>query len=256
MTELLVERRGQVETWTLNRPGVRNALDQRLVALLRVALASAEATDVDVVVLCGQGPSFCAGADLSLLSTYDGANGQTPRDHLEAIWDLTLAMESSSVTFVAVLHGHAIAGGLELALACDVVVASVGTLIGDGHVRRSLLPGGGASNRMERGLGRATSSWLALTGELLPAEDAAFASWLRRVEAPEGLDAAVTSIVTSLSAVPASARAAYKRLLDQTHGGLTTTDRDRELDAFDRHWLANDVPHALRAFLNKNRAAL
>ena len=132
------------------------------------------------------------------------AHGQTPRDHLEAIWDLTLAMESSSVTFVAVLHGHAIAGGLELALACDVVVASIGTLIGDGHVRRSLLPGGGASARMERGLGRATSSWLALTGELLRAEDPVFASWLRKVEAPEGLDAAVTSIVTSLTAVPAS----------------------------------------------------
>ena len=94
-------------------------------------------------------------------------------------------MERSPVTFVAVLHGHAIAGGLELALACDVVVASVGTLIGDGHVRRCLMPGGGASVRMERAFGRATSSWLALTGELLPAEDPAFGSWLRTVEAPE-----------------------------------------------------------------------
>ena len=255
MNELLIERDGRVETWTLNRPRVRNALDERLVALLRDALKSAESTGAEAVVLRGAGPSFCAGADLSLLSTYDAADGQTPRSHLAAIWELTLAMERSPVTFVAVLHGHAIAGGLELALACDVVVASVGTLIGDGHVRRCLMPGGGASVRMERGFGRATSSWLALTGELLRAEDAAFASWLRTVEAPEELGAAVASIVKSLTNVPASARAAYKRLLDETHGRLTTTDRDRELDAFDRHWLANDVPQELRAFLNHNREA-
>lgn len=251
----MVERDGQVETWTLNRPRVRNALDERLVALLRDALKSAESSGVTVVILRGAGPSFCAGADLSLLSTYDAALGQTPRSHLSDIWELTLAMERSSMTFVAVLHGHAIAGGLELALACDVVVASVGTLIGDGHVRRCLLPGGGASARMERSLGRATSSWLALTGGLLDAEDPAFGSWLRTVETLEDLDAAVASIATSLMTVPASARAAYKRLLDETHGRLTTGDRDRELDAFDRHWLANDVARELRAFLDHDREA-
>jgi enoyl-CoA hydratase len=255
VNELLVDRQGQVETWTLNRPRLRNALDERLVALLGEALESAESTAADVVVLRGEGPSFCAGADMSLLSTYDAARGQTPRHHLSAIWDLTLAMERSPVTFVAVLHGHAIAGGLELALACDVAVASVGTLIGDGHVRHCLMPGGGGSARMERAFGRATSTWLALTGEFLRAEDPAFASWLRAVEAPEELEEAVASIVTSLTAVPATGRAAYKRLLDQTHGALGAADRDRELDAFDRHWLANDVPRVLRAFLARKREA-
>ena len=78
MNELLVERDGQVETWTLNRPRVRNALDERLVALLREALESAESTGVTVVVLRGAGPSFCAGADLSLLSTYDAAEARRP----------------------------------------------------------------------------------------------------------------------------------------------------------------------------------
>lgn len=252
MTELLVKREGRVETWTLNRPAVHNALDENLIALLHDALKS---TDAEVVVLRGAGPSFCAGADLSLLSTYDAARGQTPREHLAAIWDLTLAMEHSPVTFVAVLHGHAIAGGLELALACDIVMASAGTLIGDGHVRHCLLPGGGASARIARALGRATSTWLALTGEFLHAEDPAFACWLRAVEPPDQLDDAVASIVRSLTAVPDSARTAYKRLLHETHGALSAADRDRELDAFDQHWLAHDVPQALRAFLTKNRKA-
>jgi len=255
MSELIVERRGHVETWTLNRPGVRNALNRALVAQLQAALTAAEAADIEVVVLRGAGPSFCAGADLALLSTYAAAGGATPRDHLTAIWDLTLGMERSAAAFVAELHGHAVAGGLELALACDVVLASTGTLIGDGHVRRCLLPGGGASARMERNLGRATSTWLALTGELLPAEDRVFASWLRAVTEPEDLADRTAEVVETLLAVPATARGAYKQLLNDTHGALSPRNRDRELDAFDRHWLDNDVPRALRTFLTKNREA-
>lgn len=159
------------------------------------------------------------------------------------------------MTFVTVLHGHAIAGGLELALATDVVLAVRGTAIGDGHVRRCLLPGGGASARMGRALGRATATWLALTGEALPAGDPRFASWLHAVVEPDQLDATVEAVVTSLLAVPFTARSAYKRLLAETNGQLTTSDRDRELDAFDQHWLANDVPHELRNFLDKSREA-
>lgn len=253
MSELIVERDGPVETWTLNRPAVRNALDRRLVARLHAALAGAEAVGTEVVVLRGAGPSFCAGADLALLSSYDA--GTTPRDHLTSIWDLTLAMERSTIVFVAELHGHAVAGGLELALACDIVLAATGTLIGDGHVRRSLQPGGGASARMERNLGRATSTWLALTGELIPAEDRAFGSWLRAVVPAPELANATAEVVAALLAVPASARSGYKQLLNQTHGALAATDRDRELDAFDRHWRANDVPAVLRTFLTKNREA-
>nr|WP_281385967.1 enoyl-CoA hydratase/isomerase family protein [Nocardioides luti] len=251
----MVTRHGRVETWTMNRPAVRNALDQSLVARLREALTSAESIGADVVVLRGEGPSFCAGADLSLLANHDRASAQTPRNHLSAIWDLTLAIEHSPVVFVAVLHGHAIAGGLELALACDVVVAATGTLIGDGHVRHCLLPGGGASARMERTLGRGASAWLALTGKFLPADDPVFAPWLRSVVPPTELDETVAAIVTSLTDVSATARASYKQLLDETHGSLSASDRDRELDAFDRHWLANDVPSALRAFLTKTREA-
>jgi enoyl-CoA hydratase len=253
MRALIVERADTVETWTMNRPRVRNALDEALVSALRDALATAEAVGTEVVVLRGAGPSFCAGADLALLAGYDARRGATPRDHLRTIWDLTLAMERSPMVFVAVLHGHAVAGGFELALACDVVIASEDTLIGDGHVRHCLLPAGGASARMERALGRGASSWLALTGDRMAAGDPVFGAWLRAVPPPEELDAAVAEALEKLTAVPAVARAAYKSVLRDAHGPLTEVDRDTELDAFDRHWLANDVPAVLRTFLAKNR---
>ncbi|XAZ30108.1 enoyl-CoA hydratase/isomerase family protein [Paenarthrobacter ureafaciens] len=164
-------------------------------------------------------------------------------------------MENSPIMFVAALHGHAVAGGLELALACDIVLADEGTLIGDGHVGRNLLAGGGASARLERALGRSTAFWLGLTGTLLPAGDPAFAGWLRHVTPAGELEDGIEAVLDQLLSVPAPAQQAYKRVLYAQVPSPTETDRDRELDAFDRHWVAQNVPESLRLFLNKNRKA-
>jgi len=246
---------GRAEAWTLNRPHVRNALNTSLVEALHSALKAAEESGVRVVVLKGNGPSFCAGADLQSLQTYEAPAGETPRDFLRSIWDLTISIEHSPIVFVAALHGHAVAGGLELALACDVVLADEKTLIGDGHVRRNLLAGGGASARLERSLGRSTAFWLALTGRLLPAGDPAFTGWLRSVTPTGELDLGVDTVVDQLLGVPAPAQQAYKRVLQAQVPPPTETDRDRELDAFERHWVEQNVPESLRLFLNKNRKA-
>lgn len=255
MSDLLIEREGAVERWQLNRPQVRNALNLDLVNALHDALGAAEQSGCEVVVLSGAGPSFCAGADLLHLAQYDGASGRTPRLLLAAIWDLTLAMESTPIVFVAALHGHAVAGGLELALACDVVVATEDTLIGDGHARHCLVAGGGASVRMERALGRSTSAWLALSGELLPATSHSFAIWLREVTPASGLAQSVDQVLGILLRVPAPARSRYKQMLHQAGPSPTPASRDAELDAFDQHWVVNDVPAALRGFLDKSRRA-
>jgi enoyl-CoA hydratase len=246
---------GVAEEWTLNRPHVRNALNPALVGAMHKALKAAEESGVRVVVLRGNGPSFCAGADLQYLQAHDAPAGETPRHFLSSIWDLTIAMENSPVVFVAALHGHAVAGGLELALACDVVLADEETLIGDGHVGRNLLAGGGASARLERSLGRSTAFWLALTGTLLPARDPAFAGWLRSATPVGKLDAGIEAVVDQLLRVPAPAQQAYKRVLQAQVPPPSETERDRELDAFDRHWVEQNVPETLRLFLNKNRKA-
>ena len=246
---------GGAEAWTLNRPHVRNALNPSLVEAMHEALKAAEESGVRVVVIKGNGPTFCAGADLQYLQTYEATVGETPRDFLRSIWDLTIAMEHSPIVFVAALHGHAVAGGLELALACDVVLADEKTLIGDGHVAKNLLAGGGASARLERSLGRSTAFWLALTGTLLPAGDPAFAGWLRSATPAGRLDAGIDAVVDQLLSVPAPAQQAYKRLLQAQVPPPSEVHRDRELDAFERHWVEQNVPETLRLFLNKNRKA-
>jgi enoyl-CoA hydratase/carnithine racemase len=252
---LHVEQHGAVRRLVLNRPRQRNALNAELVEALTAALTDAEQDmGTQALLITGAGSSFCAGADLRhLLALHEAGN--TPMSFLHTVSALTRRFETSRLPIVAVLHGHAVAGGLELALACDVVVAEADTLIGDGHVRNHLIPGAGSSVRMRARLGDALGRWLALTGELLPAERFLSSGWLHAVVehghgAPEG-----QRLAEILAAAANPAQSAFKLLfadLDETP--CLTDGLDLELDAFDRHWANHDVPHALRGFLIRRAA--
>jgi enoyl-CoA hydratase len=249
---LTVRRHGEISEWVLTRPHVRNALNPDLVRSLAAELHRAESSgDTRAVVLRGEGASFCAGADLSYLRGFDVDAAPTP--FLRTIWDLTIAMEASSLVFVAALHGHAVAGGLELALACDVVLADEGTLIGDGHVRNDLLPAGGASARMTRCLGWGTANWLALSGQLIDVSAPALAGWIHRITSREQLVPDALETAAQLAATPRTAQRRYKTLLAAQRGAATVDERERELRTFDDHWKAENVRGALDAFLSKKK---
>ena len=252
---LRVEQHGAVRKFVLNRPQQRNALDAKLIEALTAALTDAEQDpETHAVLIAGAGPSFCAGADLRHLLALNDA-GNTPIAFLRTVSAFTRRLETSPLPIVAVLHGHAVAGGLEIALACDVVVAEAGTLIGDGHIRNQLLPGAGAGVRMRTRLGDALGRWLALTGELLPAERFLCAGWLHAV-VDSGHGATEGHRLAEILAGAANpAQSAYKRLfadLDETP--TLEVGLDLELDTFDRHWANHDVPHALRGFLIRRAA--
>ena len=175
---------------------------------------------------------------------------------LRTVSDFTRQIEDSPLPVVAVLHGHAVAGGLEIALACDAVLAETGTLIGDGHIRNHLVPGAGSAVRMRRKLGDSLGRWLGLSGELLAAERFLAAGWLHSVVEPgQGADAGLR-VAQTLATAANPAQSAMKRLfaeLDQVPGvgmGLAL-----ELDAFDRHWASCDVPRELRRFFGRRTAS-
>ncbi|CUR56705.1 putative 2,3-dehydroadipyl-CoA hydratase [metagenome] len=248
MSTLIVESDGCTQVWTLNRPLVRNALDEALVDQLGEALDAARTADIRVVILRGTGPSFCAGADLRQFSDMK-ADGRSPVPFLRKISQLTVEIEHSDLIFIAALHGHAVAGGLELALACDVVVAEAGTVIGDGHLRRALLPGGGASVRLRAKLGAAIASWLALSGELVPVEQLDRSGWVHRVVPSGGALAAARGLARVLVASDRAAQVAYKQLL-RANWPIPTASFDRELAFFEHNWLTGEVESGLAAFLS------
>jgi enoyl-CoA hydratase len=247
---LLVSQRDDTRWLRLNRPERRNALNPALVAALDAAIADAAADPrTRVVVIAGEGPSFCAGADLSHLKTV-AEDGNDPRAFLSTVSHCFTRLERCPKPVVAAVHGHVVAGGLELALVCDVVVAQKGTLIGDGHVRNGLLPGGGASVRLPRKVGEPLARWLMLTGQLLPAEAFAGTGFIHAIAPAAEFEAVLAAVVDSLRAPQRAAQAQVKELLATSAADAAALER--ELDVFDRHWHGSDITGGLSAFLDRN----
>ena len=179
--EVLHETADRVATITLNRPASRNAISSGLLAALRDAMAAADADPgVDVVLLTGADPAFCAGLDLKELGS-TGANlgsGATPSPHP---WPLI------SKPVVGAVNGVAVTGGLELALACDVLVASERARFADTHARVGVLPGWGLSVLLPQVVGRGLARRMSLTGDFLTADEALRAGLVTQVVAHEEL---------------------------------------------------------------------
>ncbi|WP_030683234.1 enoyl-CoA hydratase/isomerase family protein [Streptomyces cellulosae] len=246
---LLVEQRGTVRWLLLNRPERRNALDVTLVEALDKQITSAEADPgTAVIAVAGKGPSFCAGGDFhQFLQLHE--QGENPVDFLTDVSACFSRIAASPKPWVAVLHGHAVAGGLELALACDVVVAADTTLIGDGHVKRRLVPAGGSSVRLPGAVGRGLSRWLLLTGELLPATAFANTGWIQAIVPEADLDATAIRICHQLADQSSPAQQRLKTLLHRIDAVAPEHALREELATFAENWSASSVADALRAFL-------
>ncbi|MET7474849.1 enoyl-CoA hydratase/isomerase family protein [Streptomyces sp. NPDC005648] len=246
---LLVEQRGPVRWLSLNRPERRNALDTTLVEALDQQITSAEADPgTAVVAVAGKGPSFCAGGDFhQFLELHDA--GHNPVDFLTDVSACFNRIAASPKPWVAVLHGHAVAGGLELALACDVVVAADTTLIGDGHLNRRLVPAGGSSVRLPGAVGRGLSRRLLLTGELLPATAFESTGWIHSIVPEADLETTATRICHQLADRHSPAQQRLKALLHRIDGMAPEQALREELATFADNWSASSVADALRDFL-------
>jgi len=151
----------------LARPASANALNSECIRELHLALSRAEADDsVRAIILSAQGAHFCSGADLRDLLRV-GRLGV--RSILNPLRDLLCLLERSRLLIVAAVHGAARAGGLELCLACDAVVASRSATFGDAHLSNGLLPAGGATARLPRAVGLQRAKWLILSAAAISA---------------------------------------------------------------------------------------
>jgi enoyl-CoA hydratase/carnithine racemase len=245
---LRVVQHGTVRWLFLHRPERRNALNDELTAALEAQLVDSDADPAtSVVVLAGDGPSFCAGGDFRHFLAVDDGDGVVA--FLSRLSECLARIENSPKPWVAALHGHAIAGGLELALVCDVVLAAEGTLVGDGHVKNKLLPAAGSSVRLERAVGKGHARWMHLSGEPQQAEDLVASGWIREVVAPDALYDRAQRIAEVLASRDSTAQQNMKRLVNSLEGLPSADALALELDAFGHNWSQSDVPTALAGFL-------
>ena len=185
-TNIKLEKENAVATIRLNRPGALNALGPDLLAELSGALSDAGKDEtIKALVVRGEGRAFCAGADLTYFETAFSDPGLLAA-YLEQMNRCLFQLEELPIPAIAVVHGFALAGGLELMLACDLAIAALDARIGDQHVNFGLVPGGGSTQRLPRRLGMQRAMELLTTGRWLSGAEAA--EWglvLRAVPAGE-----------------------------------------------------------------------
>jgi crotonobetainyl-CoA hydratase len=166
---VLTERRGHVAVLTLNRPESLNAVDARLSMALAAAVDDCVRDDsVRAIVLTGAGRAFCAGHDLGAI-----ARGETIDDSRHPEWGYAGLVERPiDKPVIAAAHGYMLGAGLEIGLACDIVVASPSLQLGLPEVRRGLIAAAGGIPRLAQQLPAHIASWLIFSGELVDAEEA------------------------------------------------------------------------------------
>jgi enoyl-CoA hydratase/carnithine racemase len=166
---LTIEVADRLAVITINRPDVRNALSRKVLAELRLALAQLrEADDVGIVAFAGAGEkAFVAGADITQLCTYDLHTG------LDAEMQRTFdEIEDFPKPTIAAVNGFALGGGCELAMACDIRIASTNARFGLPEAKLSVLPGAGGTQRLARLVGTGRAIELILTGRFVDAAEA------------------------------------------------------------------------------------
>ncbi|BBY77985.1 enoyl-CoA hydratase [Mycolicibacterium parafortuitum] len=209
---LLVDTTDRVRTLTLNRPGSRNALSAALRHELFGALRQAQTDDdVDVVILTGADPVFCAGLDLKEL----GDTTELP--------DISPKWPPMTKPVIGAINGPAVTGGLEIALYCDILIASEHARFADTHARVGLLPTWGLSVRLPQKVGVGMARRMSMTGDYLSAEDALRCGLVTQVVPhAELLDTArsiAASIVGNNQKAVRALLASYHDIDDAQNGG-------------------------------------
>ena len=199
---------------TLNRPEAMNALSKALRAELAAVMREMDARDdVRVVVLTGAGDrAFTAGLDLKELGSDASAMGDATGETAEA--NPVKAIEQCRKPVVGAINGVAITGGFELALACDVLIASERARFADTHARVGIMPGWGLSQKLSRLVGIYRAKELSLSGNFLDARTAEAWGLVNRVVPAGELLAAAKKLAADMATIEPGFSAAYKRLID------------------------------------------
>ena len=249
---LRIEDSGAVRRITLDRADKLNALDRVLLGELDDAMCQARDDDaVRVVVLAGAGDkAFVAGADIAEMATLTPAQAQAFAQRGQR---LMRTIETLGKPVLARIQGHALGGGLELAMACHLRIASTQARLGQPEVGLGLIPGFGGTQRLVRLCGRGVALEMCLLGAPIEAPRALQLGLLTRVVAPEALDAEVAAIATQLAT--AAPQALRHILACVTEASECALDQALafETQAFALCFTSSDMREGTRAFLERRK---
>ena len=248
---LLLERRGRVALITINRPAKLNALNVQTRAEGAAALDELrEDEEVRVVVITGAGEkAFVAGADIS---EFEGRTPVTQRDVMTAR-SLFTAVDTFPKPVVAMVNGFCLGGGCELALACDLRVASEAARFGQPEINLGIIPGGGGTQRLTRLVGEGKAMEMILTGEMIDAHTAYNLGLVNMVVPAADLEAKTLELANRIAEKsPVALRMAKEAVKTASRSSLDEGLR-REVDLFALCFSSEDKDEGVRAFLEKRK---
>jgi enoyl-CoA hydratase/carnithine racemase len=246
---VLAERDGAVAIARLNRPDARNALSADLMQQLAALLEQWDADpEVCCIVIAGGDEYFAAGADLRAMAERSFQDVLvTPT---AGFWPGIAAVRTP---LIAAVSGYALGGGCELALACDMIVASETAEFGQPEITLAIIPGGGGTQRLARSVGKARAMELVLTGRRFGAEEAREMGLVNKVtKEREWLEQAMELAQVVARRPPLAARLAKEAILTAEETGLTAgVEAERRL--FGVAMATEDRVEAMQAFLEKRK---
>lgn len=248
---LIIEKRGRVAWLTVNRPDKLNALNLRTrEEILAVFKELREDSAVRVVVITGAGAkAFIAGADIGEFA------GTTPLEQREIMAKSRAfdAMEDFPKPVIAMINGYALGGGCELAMACDIRIASSTAKLGQPEIKLGIIPGGGGTQRLARLVGEGKALELILTGDTINADEALRLGLVNHVVPPEELETKTMEIADKIAAMgPVALQMAKKAVKNAARLNLPA-GLESESDLFALCFASQDREEGVRAFLEKRK---
>jgi enoyl-CoA hydratase/carnithine racemase len=229
-TETVFTVSDRTATLTLNRPETRNAMTSRTM-LTEIVEALTEVRgrpDVSVLILTGAGGAFSSGGNVKDMrdrtGIFDGSPGEMAETYRATIQEIPKLITSLDLATIASIPGPAIGAGLDLALMCDVRIASTAARFGHTFANLGIIPGDGGAWFLPRAVGWQRASELAFTGRIIDAEEALEIGLVLEVVEPDELESRVSELATRIASQPPHSIRLAKRLLRHA--------RDTDLDAF------------------------
>lgn len=251
MAFVTLEQKGPVGVMTMNRPEALNALNDQVLRDLDSVLDQVEENDeILVAILTGAGRSFVAGADIGQMSTLTAAEAKKFGVLGNRVF---LKLENLTKPTIAAVNGFALGGGCELAMACDIRVASEKAKFGQPEVGLGITPGFGGTQRMPRIVGAANAMELIFTARNIGAAEAKEMGLVSHVYTPEEL---MDKAMALANAIAANAQVAVRQSKAAIRRGLQTdmaTGVAYESEAFGLCFATEDQKNAMKAFLNKEK---
>ena len=236
----------------LNRPEALNAINEEVVEGLEKLVAKVrEERDIRVVVIIGSGKAFCAGADIKMFLRSDTF---TAREIIERLGKALEAFEDLDVPVIAAVNGFAVGGGCEMAMACDIIIASEKASFGQPEINIGIIPGAGGTQRLARLIGWKRAMELCLTGDRISAQEAERLGLVNRVVKEDELEEEARKLAKKLSEKSPFAVMLVKQAVNRGFKMGLKDGIAYERDLFALSFSSEDAREGMTAFVEKRKA--